>query len=178
MPVNKVCFQCLCSCVHPSVCVSAFLVPACVSEGVVSGLLFAGGGRAVAVILGGLLTQGPAWAPAGVIIEKTGLLRVSAEASRLGTFGWNVFTLYYPTHSENVIQYSFKKKKHLQLLVKEPWEYHFTMPSWKIKSFTFLETCRIMKVQDGAQEVSPRLPYANSSLVILLSSRLKKAHWR
>ena len=52
------------------------------------------------------------------------------------------------------------------------------MPSWKIKSFTFLETCRIMKVQDGAQEVSPRLPYANSSLVILLSSRLKKAHWR
>ena len=86
---------------------SAFLVPACVREGVVSGLLFAGGGRAVAVILGGLLTQGPAWAPAGVIIEKTGLLRVSAEASRLGTFGWNVFTLYYPTHSENVIQYSF-----------------------------------------------------------------------
>lgn len=64
-------------------------------------------GRAVAVILGGLLMQGPAGAPAGVIIEKTGLLRVSTGPSRLGTFGWNVFMLYYPTHSENVIQHCF-----------------------------------------------------------------------
>ncbi len=51
--------------------------------------------------------QGPAGAPAGVIIEKTGILRVSTGPSRLGMFWWNVFTLYYPTHSEDAIQYSF-----------------------------------------------------------------------
>lgn len=68
------------------------------------------------MILGGLLTQGPAGAPAGVIIVKTELLRVSTGPSRLGTFGWNVVTLDYPTHSENVIQYSIKK--HFQIPVK------------------------------------------------------------
>lgn len=57
-------------------------------------------GWTMAMILGGLLTQGPAGAPAGVIIEKTGLLRVSNGPSRRGMFGWNVFTLYYPTHCE------------------------------------------------------------------------------
>lgn len=76
-------------------------------------------GRAVTVILGGLLMQGPAGAPAGVIIEKTELLRVSTVASRLQTFGWNVFTLYYPTHSENVIQYRFYK--HFLIPVKAAW---------------------------------------------------------
>lgn len=47
-----------------------------------------------AVILGGLLTQGPAGARARVIIKKTGPLKVSAGSSRLESFVWNVFTLY------------------------------------------------------------------------------------
>lgn len=64
-------------------------------------------GRTVGTILGGLLMQGPAGAPAGVIIEKLGLLRLSNRPSRRGTFGWNVYTLYYPTHCETVIQHSF-----------------------------------------------------------------------
>lgn len=64
-------------------------------------------GRTLGTILGGLLAQGPAGAPAGVIIEKLGLLRVSNRLPHRGTFGWNVFTLYYPTHCENVVQHSF-----------------------------------------------------------------------
>lgn len=58
----------------------------------------------MATVPGGLLTQGPARAPAGAIIEKMGFLKVSTGPSRPETFGWNVVTLYFATHSGKVIQ--------------------------------------------------------------------------
>lgn len=54
------------------------------------------------MILGGLSTQGVKGGPIGVIIEMTGLLRVSTRVSHRMMFGWS-----YPTQTENVLQTHF-----------------------------------------------------------------------
>ncbi|KAM7405196.1 hypothetical protein PAMP_012477 [Pampus punctatissimus] len=58
-------------------------------------------GRAVVVILGGLLTQGPAGAPAGVKIEKIGLQRVT-QASKV----WGEVPLPEDLEAEKNVQVS------------------------------------------------------------------------
>lgn len=90
---------------------SRVCVSACVNG--VSGLLFTDGSDLewtnCCTFLGGLLVQGPAGAPAGVIIEKTWLQMVSDGLSCPEMFGWNVFMLSYPTHGENVMQLQLLK---------------------------------------------------------------------
>lgn len=69
----------------------------------------ASAGRSVAAVQGGLLTEGLPRTPAGVIIEKMGLLGVSNGPSRQRMFGRNVFTLHYPTHCDNVTSTAWRK---------------------------------------------------------------------
>lgn len=72
--------------------------------------------QAETAAVGGPGRRGPAGGPAGVIIEKTELVRVSDGPSRSGTAVWNVFTLYYPTPLENECGRSLKNtSEHLWL---------------------------------------------------------------
>lgn len=114
------------------------------------------------MILGGLSTQGAKGGPIGVIIEMTGLLRVSTRVSHRMMFGWS-----YPTQTENVLQTHFTNSNSYCYPVKTaliiffvftntpppPWKNRWWIHMWR--SFCWYTYCMVLWLCYRWSEKSP-----------------------